>query len=67
MTKMLTRKEAEMVPNEYRKPNMTNMPSELGMRIFEQILRAPAPDHKRLAKEAERLEKKMVKARKAHE
>lgn len=49
-----------MVPDEYGRPDMTNLPFELGLRIFEQIIRSPAPDHKSLIKEAELLEKKMA-------
>ena len=28
----------------YRKPSMTDLPKELGIRIFRQILNSPAPD-----------------------
>lgn len=56
-----------MISNKYGKPNMTSMPSELGIRIFKQILRTPTPDYKRLVKKADKLEEKMIEAQKKHE
>ena len=49
---------------EYRKPNMTNMPEDVGKVIFAQILNTPAPDDEELDKKAKALEKKMLEARK---
>ena len=47
----------------YGKPNMTNLPSELGKAIFEQILNTPRPDDEKLDAEARELEKQMIKVR----
>ena len=47
----------------YGKPNMTNLPSELGKGIFEQILSTPRPDDDKLEAEARELEKQMIKVR----
>ena len=43
----------------YGKPNMTNMPKEIGIKIFKEILNSPIPDRKKLMEEADELEKKM--------
>lgn len=41
----------------YGKPNMTNLPSELGKAIFRQILSTPAPDREKLSMESRKLER----------
>ena len=43
----------------YGKPNLTNMPKEIGIKIFKEILNSPVPDRKKLMEEADELEKKM--------
>lgn len=43
----------------YGKPNMTNLPPELGRAIFEQMLNTPPSDLKKMKEEADMLEKKM--------
>lgn len=48
---------------QYGKPSMTNLPPELGMAIFRQILETPAPDRDRLRRESARLEKAMLQER----
>lgn len=40
----------------YGKPSMTNLPPELGARIFKQILNSPVPNREKLSREASRLE-----------
>ena len=47
----------------YWKPNMTNLPYELGKEIFSQILSTPAPDHKKMQEESARLVREMLKER----
>ena len=47
----------------YWKPCMTNLPHDLGKEIFEAIRSAPAPDHKKMQEESERLIKEMLKER----
>lgn len=47
----------------YGKPSMTNLPPDLGMAIFKQILNTPAPDRANLHKESARLEKAMLRER----
>ena len=47
----------------YAKPNMANLPSELGKAIFRQILSTPKPDDEKLNEEATMLEKEMIKLR----
>ena len=47
----------------YGKPRMTNLPSELGVRIFKQILSTPAPDRAKMKAESKKLLDEMVKAR----
>ena len=47
----------------YAKPNMANLPSDLGRAIFKQILSTPKPDDEKLNAEAKRLEKEMIKVR----
>ena len=48
---------------EYGKPCMTNLPYDLGKKIFEQILNTPRPDYDKLHDEARRLEKEIVRIR----
>ena len=50
----------------YKKPNMTGLPKELGMRVFHAILSTPAPDWDKMEREADELEKKMIEERKKH-
>ena len=52
-----------MYTTRYTKPNMTNLPYELGKAIFEQILNTPKPDDERIDEEARKLEKEMIKVR----
>lgn len=47
----------------YAKPNMTNLPADLGRSIFQQILATPKPDDDRIHEEARKLEKEMIKIR----
>ena len=48
----------------FRKPNMTNLPQDLGMAIFRQILNSPAPDREKMRSESQRLVRENVKVRK---
>ena len=41
---------------EFGKPNMTNLPKDLGTRIFRTILSTPAPDWDKMEREADELE-----------
>ena len=47
-------------PKKYGKPNMTNLPLELGIGIFDQILNTPKPDYMKMQEESMRLERKMI-------
>lgn len=47
----------------YGKPCMTNLPPELGARIFKQILNSPVPDREKMRAESRRLVEEIVKAR----
>lgn len=47
----------------YRKPNMTNLPRELGTAIFKQILNSPVPDREKMRDESRRLVRENVKVR----
>ena len=47
----------------FGKPNMTNLPSDLGKAIFKQILSTPRPDYTKMQEEAVKLEREMVKVR----
>ncbi|MBQ3794797.1 MAG: hypothetical protein II842_00680 [Butyrivibrio sp.] len=47
----------------YAKPNMTNLPPDLGQEIFDQILSTPAPNRKKMKEESDALLKKMIKER----
>ena len=51
----------------YGKPNMTNLPNELGIGIFEQILNTPKPDYMKMHEESMKLEREMVRVRKAED
>ena len=48
----------------YNKPSMTNLPGDLGVAIFKQILSSPAPDREKMRAESRRLVKENVKVRK---
>ena len=48
---------------QFGKPNMTNLPSELGIGIFRQILNTPKPDYLKMQEEAIKLEREMKKVR----
>ena len=48
----------------YNKPSMTNLPRDLGVAIFKQILSSPAPDREKMRAESRRLVKENVKVRK---
>ncbi len=45
---------------EFGKPNMTNLPKDLGTRIFRTILSTPAPDWDKMEQEADELERQML-------
>ena len=47
----------------YAKPNMADLPPELGKAIFKQIMSTPKPDDEKKSEEARILEKEMVKVR----
>lgn len=47
----------------YNKPSMTNLPRDLGVAIFKQILNSPAPDREKMRAESRRLVKENVKVR----
>ena len=47
----------------YRKPSMTDLPQELGVAIFKQIMSAPAPDREKMRTESQRLVRENVKVR----
>ena len=47
----------------YRKPNMTNLPPDLGIAIFKQILNSPVPDREKMRNESRRLVRENVKVR----
>ena len=50
----------------FGKPNMTNLPKDLGVRIFKTILATPAPDFKKMEQEADELERQMMIEREKH-
>lgn len=50
----------------FGKPNMTNLPKDLGVRIFKTILSTPAPDWEKMEKEANELEQQMMMEREKH-
>lgn len=47
----------------YNKPSMTNLPRDLGVAIFKQILNSPAPDREKMRTESRRLVKENIKVR----
>ncbi len=47
----------------YRKPNMANLPADLGTQIIEQILSTPRPDYEKMREEAVQLEREMIRLR----
>lgn len=49
---------------EYKKPSMTNMPSEIGSVIITQIMNTPAPDDDDLKEQVKEFEKRVIEARK---
>lgn len=51
----------------YGKPCMTNLPPELGVRIFKQILNSPRPDREKRRAESKRLLAEMIKVREREE
>ncbi len=48
----------------FGKPNMTNLPPDLGVAIFRQIMTSPAPDREKMRSESQRLVRENVKVRK---
>ena len=48
----------------FRKPIMTNLPQELGVAIFKQIMSSPLPDREKMRIESQRLVHENVKVRK---
>ena len=48
----------------FGKPNMTNLPQDLGVAIFRQIMNSPAPDREKMLRESQRLVRENVKVRK---
>ena len=49
----------------YGKPNMTNLPSDLGIAIFKEILETPKLDYLKLQEDTARLEREMIEIRKS--
>lgn len=47
----------------YGKPSLTNLPADLGKRIFKQIMNTPAPDRAKMKAESDQLLKQMIKDR----
>jgi hypothetical protein len=47
----------------FGKPNMTNLPQDLGVAIFRQIMNSPAPDREKMRSESQRLIRENVKVR----
>ena len=45
---------------QYAKPNMTNLPADLGRKIFKQIQSTKAPDYSKMCRKADRLEKQIA-------
>ncbi len=48
----------------FGKPNMTNLPPDLGVAIFRQIMTSPAPDREKMRRESQRLVRENLKVRK---
>ena len=51
----------------YGKPNMNNLPYELGRSIFEEMDKSPKIDRQKRIEEALQLQKKMMEARRKEE
>ena len=51
----------------YGKPCMTNLPPDLGMEIFTQIMNSPRPDLEKMRAESARLLKAMLEDREREE
>ncbi len=49
--------------NVYRKPVMTNLPKELGISVFKQILNSTVPNREKMNAESQRLLKENLKIR----
>jgi len=47
----------------FGKPNMTNLPQDLGVAIFRQIMNLPVPDREKMRSESQRLVRENVKVR----
>lgn len=47
----------------YNKPNLTNLPPDLGVPIFKQILKSSVPDREKMRKECRKLVRKNIKVR----
>ena len=47
----------------YGKPSMTNLPYDLGKRIFEEMLNSPKPDREAMKKKAAEMEARMYASR----
>ena len=50
----------------YRKPQMTNLPRDVGEKIFRAILSSQAPDLQKMHEESQALETKMISERAKH-
>lgn len=50
----------------FGKPNMTNIPRDVGERIFRTILSTPPPDWEKMNEEATELERQMLIEREKH-
>ena len=57
------RRISSMDETRYRKPNLNNLPYDLGRAIIDEILNSEPVDRKRLRKEADELEAKIIKIR----
>ena len=53
-----------MTVTQYPKPNMTNLPRELGRMIFEEIRQSPKADREKMHEISMQLEEKMLEERK---
>ncbi len=47
----------------YAKPSLTNLPTDLGQKIFNQILNTPAPNRKKMKEESDALLRDMIRER----
>ena len=50
----------------YRKPQMTNLPKDVGEKIFKMILSSQAPDLQKMHERSLELEQQMMEERKKH-